>query len=133
MTENKRIACRKQLRCRALVLLGEGRTVNAVAKDISSGGLALVTREPLVGGQSCVVAFVLPSNGGPRPVSAKVAVRHGGDKHDRGYHAGLQFLDIDRESAWMIWDFVSYSPQQAPFLLAPVDTSTNAFRALFCP
>jgi c-di-GMP-binding flagellar brake protein YcgR len=117
---DKRAAHRKQLDGRAKVLL-DGHSVSAATRDVAPGGMAIVTTEAMQPGQSCVVAFVLPSKGGVRPVSASATVRHSAKRSGSGYAAGLQFTDIDSMSAWIIWEFAA--------LRSPVRTFVKASRA----
>jgi hypothetical protein len=113
MTEDRRVATRRQLSGPARVLLDGGRSVAAHAHDVAAGGMAMLMAEPLAPGQACVIVFAVPSERGPRPMTASAQVRHGVPADGSSYRIGLQFTDIDGICSWAIQEFVLRPPDEA--------------------
>lgn len=88
----------------------EGRAVSAFTKDISSNGMFIITRDTLPVGNKLDLTFSLPEMTGPLTVQGRV-VRELRDDQDGHYVGGMgvNFIDLDEETAVAIGDFITES------------------------
>lgn len=97
-----RVAMTTEVRC-----LMNGRQLTAYSRDVSTSGLGLVTREPLMLGMSLDVEFSLP--GSARPVTIKAAVQRQVKEEVGGQQVagvGLAFTHLSPEAAEALAAFV---------------------------
>jgi|GEM_PF-4891904 len=103
----KRVAPRKPLRTTAILTMPGSESDKVRTIDLSTGGLCIGIPHALDIGQKCMVAFDMMHCGKKRKVNAVTRVTHCIFNSSEGcFKVGLQFVDIDSDSAIAVTDFM---------------------------
>lgn len=95
----RRIAPRKAMHIMADITLPGDMIIVGHTMDMSIGGLRAEVPYLLEAGQECIIELDLTHLGGPGYVKLTAEVRHCQDNGSGRFHAGMQFKNIDKESA----------------------------------
>jgi hypothetical protein len=102
---DRRTRARKRIAAAATVMAG-GRLVDAVAIDVSTGGLRVVSAIPLRIGAKIEVALILDGEVLDALATVSWAAPHG----DRHFAAGLSFEQLEHESRLHLATFCGQRP-----------------------
>ncbi|HEX2585334.1 MAG TPA: PilZ domain-containing protein [Steroidobacteraceae bacterium] len=95
----RRVAPRRAMHIMADITLPGDLTMIGHTMDMSIGGLRAEVPYMLESGQECVIELDLTHLGGPSYLKLVAEVRHCQDNGSGRMHAGMQFKNIDAETA----------------------------------
>ena len=95
----RRTSTRKAMHIMADITLPGDLTIVGHTMDMSIGGLRAEVPYLLESGQECFVELDLTHLGGPSYLKLIAEVRHCHDNGSGRFHSGMQFKNIDKETA----------------------------------
>jgi len=98
----RRVAVRRAMHIMADITLPGNLTIMGHTMDMSIGGLRAEVPYMLDAGQECVVELDLTHLGGPSYLKLIAEVRHCQDNGSGRVHAGMQFKNIDADTAQIL-------------------------------
>ncbi len=86
---------RKVFRCRARLLLSDGKVFEVRTVDITSGGMSVMSQQDLRVGAQCSLVFELPVHGALQTLTTEVKIVYATLIGTEGTRLGLRFVTFD--------------------------------------
>ena len=113
MGAERRVFPRAALHVRVTLTTKEAVSVDARSKDVSIGGLCVMSSRSLPDGVDVIVKFELPLRGKFQKMALPARIVNSVLTGD-GYRIGLQFVELDENNSQTIQAFVRSAGPRAP-------------------